>query len=108
MKSTFLKKISIQDPFWTDLGPIWAPKRAQKLQVEPKLIVCASRIPPRHLAAGTRRLGGSKAWRLRSSDTLILATSWIFLMASGELLTDMFYKQMTIVEHNRKDVFGER
>ena len=27
-------------------------------------IVCASRIPPRHLAAGTRRLGGSETLRL--------------------------------------------
>ena len=29
-----------------------------------KIIVCASRIPPRHLAAGTQRLGGSEALRL--------------------------------------------
>ena len=34
-------------------------------------IVCAPRIPPRQLAAGTRRPGGSDAWRLRSSEDLI-------------------------------------
>ena len=29
MKSRFLKKISVQDAFWTELGPIWAPKSSQ-------------------------------------------------------------------------------
>ena len=34
-------------------------------------IVCASRIPPRHLSAGSRRPGGSDAWKLRNSEALI-------------------------------------
>ena len=37
-----------------------------------------------------------EALKLRGSDMLILAASWIFLMASGELSTlcHMFHKQM--------------
>ena len=36
-----------------------------------RVIVCASRIPPRQLAADARRPGGSDALRLRSSEALI-------------------------------------
>ena len=65
-------------------------------------IVCASRIPPRQLAAGTRRPGGSDVWRLRSS--LILAASWISLMASGELPKFLFCKKIMIIEHNSESI----
>ena len=65
-------------------------------------IVCASRIPPRQLAAGTRRPGGSDVWRLRSS--LILAASWISLMASGELPKFLFCKKIVIIEHNSESI----
>ena len=65
-------------------------------------IVCASRIPPRQLAAGTRRPGGSDVWRLRSS--LILAASWISLMASGELPNFLFCKKTMIIEHNSESI----
>ena len=36
--------------------------------------------------------------KLGGSDTLILVTSWI--LSSGELATNMFYKNMMIIEHN--------
>ena len=49
-----------------------------------------------------------EAQKLGGSDTLILATSWIFLMASGELSTNKFYKKMMIIEHNGKDDLGQR
>ena len=39
-------------------------------------------------------LGGLEAQKLGGSDALILATSWIFLMASGELPTIMFMKRL--------------
>ena len=55
-------------------------------------------------------LGGrhSEAWRLRCVDVqklggydmLILESSWIFLMASGELPTNMFYEKIVVIEHN--------
>ena len=41
-----------------------------------------------------------EAQKLGGSDTLILATSWIFLMSSGELSTDMIYQEMMLIEHN--------
>ena len=47
------------------------PEGFQKLREACRKIVCASQIPPRHLAASTRRLGGSEAWRLGSLEVLI-------------------------------------
>ena len=59
-------------------------------------------------------IGGrhSEAWRLRcveaqnlgGSDMLILAASWISLMASGELPKFLFCKKMMIIEHNSESI----
>ena len=45
-------------------------------------IVCASRIPPRRLAADTWRPRGKEAWKLGGSNMLVLESSWMFLMVS--------------------------
>mgnify|MGYP003308838520 CR=1 FL=1 len=45
-----------------------------------------------------------EAQKLGGSDMLILAASWIFLMASGELPRFMFCKKITIIEHNSEKI----
>ena len=67
-------------------------------------IVCASRIPPRQLAAGTRRLGGSGAWRLRSSEAMICWSSkpvgyyWCLL---GNFQTKIASRKLSVAERYR-------
>ena len=41
---------------------------------------------------------------LGGSDMLILAASWIFLMASGELPRSMFCKKIMVIEHNSEKI----
>ena len=41
-----------------------------------------------------------EAQKLEGSDMLILAASWIFLMASGEFPKFMFCKKIMVIEHD--------
>ena len=72
-----------------------------------------SRKCPRNclrFATPAEALGGrhSEAWRLRCMeaqklggfDMLILASSWIFWVASVELPTNMFYDKIMNIEHS--------
>ena len=45
-----------------------------------------------------------EAQKLGGSDMLILAASWIFLMASGELPTCMLCKEIVRVGHNGQKI----
>ena len=45
-----------------------------------------------------------EAQKLGGSDMLILAASWIFLMASGELPKFWFCKKIMIIEHNSESI----
>ena len=65
----------------------------------------AEALGGRHLEAWRRCM---EAQKLGGSDTLILANSYIFLIASGELSTNKFYKKMMVIEHNGKDDLGQR
>ena len=45
-----------------------------------------------------------EAQKLGGSDMLILAASWISLMASGELPKFLFCKKIVIIEHNSESI----
>ena len=45
-----------------------------------------------------------EAQKLGGSDMLILAASWISLMASGELPNFLFCKKIMIIEHNSESI----
>ena len=45
-----------------------------------------------------------EAQKLGGSDMLILAASWISLMASGELPNFLFCKKTMIIEHNSESI----
>ena len=65
----------------------------------------AEALGGRHLEAWRRCM---EAQKLGGSDTLILANSCIFLMASGVLSRNKFYNKMMIIEHNGKYDLGQR
>ena len=65
----------------------------------------AEALGDRHFEAWHRCM---EAQQLGGSDTLILANTCIFLMASGELSTNKFCKKMMIIEHDRKYDLGQR
>ena len=46
-----------------------------------------------------------EAQKLGGFDMLILASSWIFWVASLELPTNMLYDKIMIIEHNLKILF---
>ena len=45
-----------------------------------------------------------EAQKLGGSDMLILAASWISMMASGELPKYLFCKKIMIIEHNSESI----
>ena len=62
----------------------------------------AEAIGGRHSEA--ERLRCVEAQKLGGSDMLILAASWISLMASGELPNFWFCKKIMIIDHNSESI----